>query len=601
MEGEAALDCIQENYSPGQTLGYDTARDTLYAKIDSGSEGHLTGVYSGYTITLTPGEDPSQDAYSKDINAEHVFPQSKGAGSEPQTSDMHNLRPAREQVNSARGNVPFGESPDAQTDTWYFEDKTRTSAPTSSIDAWTERLGQSAFEPREAREGDIARSALYFYAVYQSAADDAFFEGMKDQLIEWHEADPVTAAERARSGAIAQRQGNENPFVLDSTLAGRAFSGGGGSDEPPTAGGNGKLYISELSDAAGDYTTEFFEIYNDSSGAVDLAGIDGKIVQDYQNGGQVYVFDFGADETSACESTVVPGNGILVVARGATQAEFEAEWGTLPSEANFCAFNSGSFYPGTNERSWELRAGGTSNEPGDGDLLDSSPQFTQIEGGRAYQDLSRDTPWAEGEPVGAATPGVLDSGQVLPVELAGFGARLQGRKAVLTWQVTSETQNAGFRVQRSAREEGDGTWTTVGVVQGAGTTTEATSYRYVDEDLPYEADRLTYRLKQVDMDGSASYSEEVTVEQAAEETELLGTYPNPAQSRAAVRYVVPGRQDVKIHLYDLLGRRVQTVVDGRREGRHERQLDVSRLASGVYFLRLHVGGQTQKQKLTIVR
>jgi hypothetical protein len=149
LEGEAAIDCFQENYSLDQTLGYDTARDTMYAKIDAGSSGQLTGVYSGYTITLTPGEDPSKDAYSKDVNAEHVFPQSKGAGTEPLKSDMHNLRPARTQVNSARGNIPFGESPDAQTDTWYYQDKSRTSVPSSNVDARTERIGQSAFEPRE--------------------------------------------------------------------------------------------------------------------------------------------------------------------------------------------------------------------------------------------------------------------------------------------------------------------------------------------------------------------------------------------------------------------------------------------------------------------
>lgn len=195
---------------------------------------------------------------------------------------------------------------------------------------------------------------------------------------------------------------------------------------------------------------------------------------------------------------------------------------------------------------------------------------------------------------------LASNSQPLPVELSGFNAALDGEDAVrLTWTTAQETRNAGFRVQRKAGEEE--TWTTVGSVEGAGTTTEAKSYRYVDENLPYEADRLTYRLKQLDADGSASYSKEVTVERSVKEVELLGTYPNPAQQRATLRYAVPKRQDVKIYLYDILGRRVQTVVNGEREGRHERQLDVSRLASGVYFLRLQAEGKTRTQKLTIVR
>jgi hypothetical protein len=221
--GQAALQCVQDGYSPVQTLGYGPARDVMYRDIDAGPSGELESIYSGYTITLTPGEDPSKDAFSKDVNAEHVFPQSKGAGTEPRRSDIHNLYPAREQVNSARGNLPFGESPDAQTDTWYRGETTQSAIPTAEIDAYSERLGAQAWEPREAREGDVARAVLYFYAIYPGPADDAFFDRMKDRLLDWHQSDPVTQAERDRSAAIAAEQGNENPFVLDETLAQRAF------------------------------------------------------------------------------------------------------------------------------------------------------------------------------------------------------------------------------------------------------------------------------------------------------------------------------------------------------------------------------------------
>ena len=86
-----------------------------------------------------------------------------------------------------------------------------------------------------------------------------------------------------------------------------------------------------------------------------------------------------------------------------------------------------------------------------------------------------------------------------------------------------------------------------------------------------------------------------------QELELLGTYPNPAQSRATVRYALPETQDVTVRLYDMLGRRVRTVVSGEQEGRHQRTLDVGALPSGVYFLRLRAGGQTRTQKFTVTR
>jgi hypothetical protein len=604
QEGAAAISCIQANYSPTGTLGYDIARDTLYANIDADDAGQLEGIYSEYTITLTPGEDPSADAYDKGINAEHVYPQSKGAGSEPRKSDMHNLYPARSQVNSARGNLSFGESPDEQTSIWYFEENTQSGIPGSDVDAWSERLGNSSWEPRESREGDVARATLYFYAVYQSAADDEFFEGMKDQLLVWHEADPPTDAERARSEAIAQRQGNENPFVLDPTLAERAFSGDRGGGEPPAdAVSAGALYISELADAEDNFETEFFEVYNDSSGAVNLAAAGGKIVQDLRNGDQVFVFDFGEDEGDACESTVVPEKGTLVIARGAPRADFEAEWGALPDGANYCAFST-SFFPGTDERSWELRAGGTPGEPNDGALLDDSPQFDNMEDNRAYQDLSRDSPWVEGEAAATATPGRLDDGQVLPVELAAFAARQTGDGMVrLAWQTAAETDNAGFEVQRRS-EEGKG-WRQIGYVASTaagGTTTVAQSYGYTVDNLPAGPHR--FRLKQVDLNGQTTLTDPIRVTVEMREAVTLATpVPNPASTHTTLSFAVKEQAETTIMLYNTLGQRVATVYAGTPPaGEQQRvRLDAGALPSGTYFLRLQADEQTQVRRLTVVR
>ena len=203
----------------------------------------------------------------------------------------------------------------------------------------------------------------------------------------------------------------------------------------------------------------------------------------------------------------------------------------------------------------------------------------------------------------AFTPASNSSDNPLPAELAGFDATVDDDAVQLSWQTASETNNAGFRVQRKrARERGsENAWTTVGSVEGTGTTSEAQSYRFTDENLPYEADALTYRLKQVDTDGSEHFSDEITVERGVQELKLLGTYPNPAQSRVTVRYALPEKQDVTVRLYDVLGRQVRTVVSGKQKGRHQWTLDVAPLPSGVYFLRLEAVDETRTQKLTVIR
>jgi hypothetical protein len=190
----------------------------------------------------------------------------------------------------------------------------------------------------------------------------------------------------------------------------------------------------------------------------------------------------------------------------------------------------------------------------------------------------------------------------LPVELAAFDADVtNGRSVRLQWQTTSETGNSGFRVQRSV----SGTsWSTLGRVEGAGTTDEPQSYRFTDSSVPYASDSLQYRLAQVDVDGTVNFSDPVTVRFGNPDgLELLGSFPNPARSQATVRFAVPEQMtgDVQLELYDLLGRQVKTIPAAEASGRVEQTLDVSDLPSGTYLLRLSAGGQTQTQQVTIVR
>jgi glycosidase len=190
----------------------------------------------------------------------------------------------------------------------------------------------------------------------------------------------------------------------------------------------------------------------------------------------------------------------------------------------------------------------------------------------------------------------------LPVEMTGFDATLRDGSVRLSWQTATETNNAAFRIQRQAGDDAkEGTWTTVGTVEGAGTTTEARRYQFTDANLPFEADALTYRLAQVDTDGSVHPSSTVTVDRTVRTVTLQAPFPNPSTGQATVRYALPQRQPVTIRLYDLLGRNVHTVVHTRATGRHAQTLDLSGLSSGTYFLRLRAGGVVRTQKLTIVR
>jgi hypothetical protein len=113
----------------------------------------------------------------------------------------------------------------------------------------------------------------------------------------------------------------------------------------------------------------------------------------------------------------------------------------------------------------------------------------------------------------------------LPVKLVQFAAAYQGSSVRVTWATASEQNSSHFLVQRS----GDGiSFADVQRVNAQGTTAQHHAYQHLDvAPLPGIS---YYRLRQVDTDGSASYSPVVSVRAPAERVEApqLVVYPNPA-------------------------------------------------------------------------
>jgi endonuclease I len=235
QQGDGLRAALVDAYKPSSVLsesqGKDRMYDTVWATEVEGQDG-VVGVYTGFFVPFDcqPSCDPSQDVFNagsentEGLNQEHIWPRAEGAGSGNAERDLHHLAPTFVRANSDRGNLPFAEIPDALADDWYIDNTITSTIPTEDIDAYSERDANTAFEPREGFKGDVARAMFYFYTMYESQADDAFFEAQRDVLRQWHEADDVDQAEYDRTFVIAGFQGdNPNPFVLDSTLVRRAF------------------------------------------------------------------------------------------------------------------------------------------------------------------------------------------------------------------------------------------------------------------------------------------------------------------------------------------------------------------------------------------
>ncbi|MDX1546168.1 MAG: hypothetical protein R3247_04235 [Rhodothermales bacterium] len=189
---------------------------------------------------------------------------------------------------------------------------------------------------------------------------------------------------------------------------------------------------------------------------------------------------------------------------------------------------------------------------------------------------------ADGTPM-VSSPGVENAGQQLPVELIAFEALLDGAAVLLRWETASETNNAGFEVQR----RGTGAWRAEGVVEGQGTTSEAQHYRFTVAGLP--PGQHVFRLKQIDYDGTFAYSPVVEVAVGVPGAfQLSNPYPNPFAGRLHFSLGVARAQPVEVAVFDAAGRRVATLFDGPMAAGQAQALtfDARGAPPGLYLIRV---------------
>jgi hypothetical protein len=221
-----------------------------------------------------------------------------------------------------------------------------------------------------------------------------------------------------------------------------------------------------------------------------------------------------------------------------------------------------------------------------------------------------------------------DAGNVdisLPIQLMSFkGVAVSGGEVQLTWSTASEVQNYGFEVQRAPQGTKEFAPVTGGFVPGNGTTVERHDYTFVDRSA--RAGRWSYRLKQVDLDGTYSLTDAVDVIVVAGidatglplQTRLFPNYPNPFNPATTLQFSIgrevllsgtppgggeggPGNH-VTLAVYDLLGRQAALLVNETRPpGIYQVKWDAAGQPSGLYFIRLQSGGRLVVAKMILAK
>ncbi len=204
-------------------------------------------------------------------------------------------------------------------------------------------------------------------------------------------------------------------------------------------------------------------------------------------------------------------------------------------------------------------------------------------------------------------PTTITSGP-LPVQLVSFVGTATGTGTVqLSWTTISEINNYGFYVENKI-EGADFSEVTGSFTPGHGTTNAPQRYSFTDH--PLTAGPLSYRLKQVDLDGTIHYTEPIHVSVATGVTEhkpaefaLSQNYPNPFNPSTEIRFSVEKTGQTTLDVYNMLGQKVATLFDGVAEAGHNNvvRVNADQLASGMYFYRLQNGMQMAMKKMVLMK
>lgn len=237
-------------YDDNGRNGYQKETDRYY---ENGSpvNGYIYEFYSG--VKWPDGWNSNAGNTNGGYNREHVWCQSKSTGLWGTTgggADMHHIRPSETRLNSTRGNDPFGEVLNRESNKVYAKFGNNSTYALGGYQAG------GTFEPLDNKKGDVARIVLYLYLHYNSYSVSSLFDGYAStngdngsssyfattllpltnitannteedalkMLLRWNSSDPVDDIERRRNDKVASYQGNRNPFIDNSDYANLIWS-----------------------------------------------------------------------------------------------------------------------------------------------------------------------------------------------------------------------------------------------------------------------------------------------------------------------------------------------------------------------------------------
>ncbi len=431
-------------------------------------------------------------------------------------------------------------------------------------------------------------------------------------------------ADAEGGGLYNSAGGTASPSIIDAVFRGNAAGSGGGAIANDAKNGSGTASPSitnsivvanaSLGDG-GAFWNQANTSGEETSPTITNVSFTGNTASG--SGGALYAEATNGTASPTVVNSILWGDGTEVggsystltidhsIVEGGCPSQADCSGGNLINEdPQFADANGSDDILGTADDDLRLQGPGSGGgasaaiDAGNNNAISASQDLI---GNARRQDVSSvtDTGSPSGDSPYVDMGSYESDGSALPVEFTNVSGQVEEQDAIIEWSTASETNNAGFEVQKKS----DGSFTSLdgAFVEGAGTTDQPQSYSYRVEDL--DAGTHTFRLKQVDTDGATSFSDPIEVDVGLSGSYNFSTYPNPVKEQATIEFAVKEKANVTVSLYNTLGQRVKTIHRGRTPAEQTQRvaLDANGLSSGLYFVRLQGAGFTATKRITVVR
>ncbi len=147
------------------------------------------------------------------------------------------------------------------------------------------------------------------------------------------------------------------------------------------------------------------------------------------------------------------------------------------------------------------------------------------------------------------------------------------------WQTASEVNNDFYSIEYSTNGR---EFKEIGQVKGAGNTSDLSSYSF--EDFQNLGSESFYRIKQVDFDGTFSYSEVISIKRRLSSDDVV-IYPNPSFDEI---YLIANLKDANVRIFNAIGK--EQPLELSKISDLNAKIDLSSFEKGVYFLEIDAQG-----------